>query len=291
MNMSTQHSENTLSKIGARIKARRLSLGLSIKDCAGLSELSTRYLIQLEAGQANPSLLKITAIAQTLGVRLAELLSEGERGRIDTLLSRLTPLELEEAYQILVSRFGAPLAPMISLLGVRGAGKSSVGQRLSERLGWRFVELDVEIEKRADLSLADLFLLHDEAYYRRLEREALISLLQGAQATIIATGGSIVTCEDSFALLRQHTETIWLKAQAEQHWERVILQGDQRPMRDHPHAMTELRALLHMRSPLYQQAKYSIDTSILSVEEVLEKILVCSEVAQNALIKGLISTE
>lgn len=263
----------SLKKIGARVRARRISLNLSVKGCAASSGLSARYLIQLEAGQANPSLEKLSALAHTLGLRVAELVSDGERGRIDALLSRLSAVELEEAYSLLTARFGQPSAPMISLLGVRGAGKSSVGHRLAERLGWRFVELDAEVERLADLSLSDLFSLHDEAYYRRLEREALMSLLGGEGSAVIATGGSIVTCEESYALLRQRTETVWLSAQAEQHWERVILQGDQRPMRDHPHAMAELRALLAARAPLYQRAQHCIDTSGLSVGEVLAELL------------------
>jgi len=268
-----RQSGELLSRVGARARARRLSLGLSVKACASSSGLSARYLIQLEAGQANASLSKLSALASTLGVRVAELLSEGERGRIDSLLSQLSPAELEEAYELLSERFGAPTAPMISLLGVRGAGKSSVGRRLAEELGWRFIELDAEVERLADLSIAELFSLHDESYYRRLEREALLEVLGGARSSVIATGGSIVTCEESFALLHKYTHTVWLSAQAERHWERVILQGDQRPMRDHPHAMAELRALLATRAPLYQRARYCIDTSRLSVEEVLSELL------------------
>ena len=272
MSADTEHNE-TLLRVGRRVRARRMSLGLSLKGCAESSGLSARYLIQVESGQANLSLLKLSAIADTLGLRVAELISEGERGRIDQLLSSLSEGELEEAFALLSARFGAPSAPMISLLGVRGAGKSSVGRALAERLHWDFVELDAEIERLADLSLADLFSLHDEAYYRRLEREALMSLLTGGRPAVVATGGSIVTCAESFALLKRHTKTVWLRAEAEQHWERVILQGDQRPMRDHPHAMAELRALLSARAPLYQQASLCVDTSALSADEVLKALL------------------
>ena len=235
--------------------------------------MSARYLIQAEAGEANLSLMKVAALAQTLGLRLSELVSEGERGRIDTLLSALSQEELEVAYQLLSERFGQPPPPMISLLGVRGAGKSSVGRALAERLGWRLIELDARVEQLAELSLAELFSVHGEAYYRRLEREALSELLQGETPAVVATGGSIVTCEESFELLKRHTETIWLKAEAEQHWERVIRQGDQRPMRDHPHAMAELRSLLTSRAPLYAQAKFCVDTSGLSVEAVVERLM------------------
>ena len=255
--------------IGQRIRSRRLALKLSLKQCAQLSGLSPRYLIQAEGGTANLSLKKLADLCETLNLRLAELLSDGERGKIDTLLSHLAPPQLDEAYQLLRDRFGQPRPPLIALLGVRGAGKSTIGRALAQRLEWPLIELDHRIEARAELNLSEIFSLHGEKYYRRLEREALIELIDDeSQGGIIATGGSIVTDTENYHLLRRSCLTLWLKASAEDHWSRVIHQGDRRPMRDHPHAMAELRSLLSERDPLYAMATIQVDSHDQSVESV-----------------------
>jgi len=158
---------------------------------------------------------------------------------------------------------------MVALLGVRGAGKSTVGERLARRHAVAFVEVDQRIEAAAGLSLAEIFELHGEAYYRRLERAALDELFASPRAAVLATGGSIVTHADNYALLRGRAVTVWLRARPEDHWNRVIQQGDARPMAENPHAFAELGALLDQRAPLYARAHHAVDTTDCSEDEVV----------------------
>jgi XRE family aerobic/anaerobic benzoate catabolism transcriptional regulator len=160
----------------------------------------------------------------------------------------------------------------VALVGVRGAGKSTIGARLGKKLGIPFVELDAEIERAAEMPLAQLFELHGEAYYRRLERETLRHLQAERPAQVNATGGSIVTDRESWRLLRERTRTVWLKARPDDHWNRVVAQGDQRPMKDSPHAFAELKALLAARAPLYATAARTVDTSARGVDKVVAEV-------------------
>jgi XRE family aerobic/anaerobic benzoate catabolism transcriptional regulator len=160
----------------------------------------------------------------------------------------------------------------IALLGVRGAGKSTVGAALAKKLGIAFVELDQQIEAAAGLPLGEVFALHGEAYYRRIEREVLANLLAAPTEMVLATGGSIVNDPTNFALLQSKCVTVWLRASAEDHWNRVVAQGDQRPMADSPHAFAELRALMTAREKLYARADHTIDTASQRVSQVAAAI-------------------
>ena len=273
IDFSTMNTTLLLS-LSKRVIQRRHSLGLSIKDCAKEAGLSARYLIQVEKGQANISLGKLNQLCVALNVRPAELLSEGQRGAIDTLLSALNETQLDEAFELLNLHFQSQKPTLISLLGVRGAGKSSIGARLANELGWLMIEVDEEIERVSGLGLSELFAVHGEPYYRRLEGEVLRELQTLSQPAVIATGGSIVTHHHHYALLKELTYTIYLKATAEEHMSRVIAQGDQRPMRDHPKAMSELKRLLSLRAPLYQSADYMINTSIHTVDQLVDELKV-----------------
>ncbi len=269
--MSNQE-QKILQALAHRVVQRRQSLGLSLKDCASKANLSTRYLMQVEAGQANISVIKLNQLCIALEVRLAELLSEGTRGEIDSLLSELNQQELQEAHTLLKARFKSSQVSLISLLGVRGAGKSTLGRLLANDLGWPMIELDEEIERIAGLSLAEVFSVHGEPYYRRLEGEVLEELQQQNFSAIIATGGSIVTHPQHYALLKAMSYTIYLEASAEEHMNRVIAQGDQRPMRDHPKAMSELKKLLASRAPLYQKADFHLLTSQCTEHDLLQQL-------------------
>ncbi len=271
--LASQYQADLLKELSIRVTQRRHSMGLSIKECAASAGLSSRYLIQVEAGQANISLGKLSRLCLTLEVRLAELLSQGPRGQIDALLSKLNTAQLTEAHDLLKSHFRPQRPSMISLLGVRGAGKSTVGKRLADRLGWEMIELDEEIEKRAGLSLSELFSVHGEPYYRRLEGEVLRHLQSHDQSAVIATGGSIVTHHLHYSLLKSMSSTVFLQATAAEHMERVVAQGDKRPMRDHPQAMKELERLLAERAPLYKSANLIIDTSHHSISEIIETLM------------------
>lgn len=223
-----------LGTVGASVRAQRERKGWTRKQLAEHSHVSERFLAQLELGEGNISLLKFAAVAHSLGTTPSALLEAAD-----------TPSEAR------------PLA----LLGVRGAGKSTVGEALAKKLAVPFVELDQKIEEAAGLPLSEVFATHGEAYYRRVEREVLNQLLGDRQMMVLATGGSIVNDPTNYALLRARCKTVWLHATPEDHWNRVVAQGDQRPMRENPHAFAELRALLAARDKLYRRADHTIETS------------------------------
>jgi XRE family aerobic/anaerobic benzoate catabolism transcriptional regulator len=238
-----------LAAVGATVRSHREQLGWSRRELASHSGLSERFLAQLETGAGNISLRRFADVARALGTSPSALLDRAE------------------------ARAEAPVAVApIALLGVRGAGKSSVGAALARRLGVAFVELDQRIEQAAGLPLGELFALHGEVYYRRIEREVLTQLLADPRAMVLATGGSIVNDPKNYALLRARCRTIWLLAGAEDHWNRVVAQGDQRPMAENPHAFAELRALLAARKALYARADHTIDTTGLGVPQVVAAI-------------------
>jgi XRE family aerobic/anaerobic benzoate catabolism transcriptional regulator len=233
-----------LESVGAAVRAQRERKGWSRRELAASSGVSERFLAQLETGDGNISLRRFAEVAHALGTTPATLLAPAE----------------------------APAAKPIALLGVRGAGKSTVGSALARKLGMRFVEVDQEIEEATGLALGDVFTLHGEAYYRRVEREVLTRLLADANAMVLATGGSIVNDPTNFALLKQRAHTVWLRARPEDHWNRVVAQGDQRPMAENPHAFEELRALLAARQKLYARADRTIDTSGRTARQVVSVI-------------------
>jgi XRE family aerobic/anaerobic benzoate catabolism transcriptional regulator len=232
-----------LETVGVAVRARREQRGWSRRELAAHSGISERFLAQLETGDGNISLRRFAEVAHSLGTTPAALLATEVRAE--------TP---------------------IALLGVRGAGKSTIGAALAKKLDYRFVELDQEIEAATGLSLGDVFTLHGEAYYRRVEREVLVRLLAEPAPTVLATGGSIVNDPTTFALLRSRARTIFLHAKPEDHWNRVVAQGDQRPMAENPHAFEELRALIAARGKLYARADRTVETSGRTAKQVVAEI-------------------
>ena len=275
-----------LAAVGARVRALRESQGLTQRTLAEKSGVSSRFLAQLEAGDGNISLERFDAIARALATSPSALLdpraaapsAAGDderhklRAAVAELVDRRSSTELGEVRRWLEARFARRTAPTIALIGLRGAGKSTIGPKLAARLGLRFVELDAAIERAAGLTLSEIFQIHGEGYYRRLERETLMGLLADAEGMVVATGGSIVNDKETYKLLRRRAVTVWLKARPEDHWNRVIQQGDQRPMAQHPHAMSELRALLAARERLYAEAEHVIDTARLDVDAAVDKL-------------------
>jgi XRE family aerobic/anaerobic benzoate catabolism transcriptional regulator len=235
-----------LVAVGQRVRARREALELTQRELAARAHLSVRFLAQVEGGTGNVSLLRFAELAHALGTTAAALLHEVDQ---------------------------PPSGRHVALVGVRGAGKSTIGARLARKLGVPLVELDAEIERIAQLRLAQIFELHGEAYYRRLERETLRHVLAERPAAVIATGGSVVTDRETWRLLRERTHTVWLRARPEDHWSRVVAQGDRRPMKDSPHAFTELKALLAARAPLYATAAATVDTSSLDVDQATQRVV------------------
>lgn len=231
-----------LPALGARVRSLRRERAWSRRDLAAATGLSERFLAQVEMGKGNPSVLSLERIAAALSTSPAALLATD----------------------------GAPR--LIALLGLRGAGKSTLGGRLAERLGLPFIELDARIEEASGLSLREIFELHGEDYYRRLERDALEAIIGGAEPAVLATGGSLVTHSENFELLARHAVTLWLRATPEEHWSRVVAQGDHRPMANDPLAMERLRELLARREGLYAEADHTVSTSGESVERLVDRL-------------------
>ncbi len=252
MTEALRDGRSALGGLGRAVRSRRLGRGLTLSALAERSGLSERFLIQLESGRGNISVARLIDVAAALGAPASDLLREAE---------------------------AQPERRFVVLLGLRGAGKSSIGPLLAERLGVPFIELDQRVEQAAGMPLAAVFELQGEAFYRRLERETLLRLLSEEPGAVIATGGSIVTDHETVELLRQRTVTVWLKARPEDHMQRVLEQGDVRPMKNRPDAMAELKALLRARTPLYAQADHVIDTSLSGIEgaaDALERVLTTS---------------
>ncbi len=237
---------------------------MTVKALAEASGVSRRFLALLEQGQGNISVARLEQVARALDVPIAELLVEDGQGAG----SRGIEWKSDPA-----SRATGP--PFVALLGVRGAGKSSVGRAVAERLGRRFVELDALVEEDAGLSLGEIFAVHGADYYRRVEArvlEALLASRPDAPGVVIATGGSLVTHADSWALLRREALCVWLHAHPRDHWERVLAQGDTRPMGQNPHAFRELEVLLEVRAPLYAQGDRRVDTGGRPFEGVVAEV-------------------
>ncbi|MBI2390399.1 MAG: helix-turn-helix domain-containing protein [Deltaproteobacteria bacterium] len=240
--------DHLLHELGRAVRDRRSARGLTLRELSDKAGVSTRFLADLEAGRGNISVLRLHDVAVALGTSAAGLLDAEAR------------------------RASATPTP-IALLGLRGAGKSTVGKKLARKLHAPFVELDAKVEQAAGLSLREVFELHGEAHYRRLEREVLRRVLDEHPACVIATGGSIVMDEDTFALLRAHALTVWLQASPESHWSRVVAQGDRRPMHNRANAKAELAALLEERRPRYAKAQVAIDTDALGVDGAVDAIV------------------
>lgn len=242
--MAHEPEHALLYGLGRNVRAARLARGWTLRELSDRSGVSLRFLVQLESGAGNISVRRLASVAGALHTTASGLLADA-----------------------------TARPPVVALLGLRGAGKTTVGRRLARRLRVPFVELDQRVEQAANLTLAEIFSLHGEEYYRRLEREVLIQILDGDARTVVATGGGIVTAQETFALLRRRAATVWLKAAPEDHWNRVVKQGDRRPMANHPQAMHDLRALLAAREPLYSAAAITVDTSRTPVGEVVETVL------------------
>lgn len=270
-----------LKQVGERLRAARARRGMTRKILAHDSKVSERYLAQLESGQGNVSILLLRDVARALDMPIEALILEGPDPSMDLMhtvefLRRLPSSELLEARQMLLFRFGgtdsATRCCRIALIGLRGAGKSTLGARLGEASCLPFFELDRMIEQRAGVPLSSIFDLYGQSGFRRLERRCLEELLESYPNFVVATGGSLVSETATFERLLTACFTVWLHAAPEQHMQRVIEQGDMRPMADNREAMTDLLGILEVREPLYRRADLSLDTGLNSVEKCVREI-------------------
>jgi len=268
-----------LNEIGQRTRALRLEAGLTVKAFADQAKLSPRFVNQLEAGTGNISIAGLARVAAALGRSTYELIppSAGDQSAAAALWRALTsanPDELREFQQWLSRKIGDNSGPRyIALIGLRGAGKSTVGPILAKRLKKDFVELDRRVEEIAGISLGEIFAIHGESYYRELQRESTLRLLSTSPGCVFVPGGSVVTDSETWESIKRRCYTVWLHATPAEFMKRMRRQGDLRPMQGRPSAMEELKALLARREPLYAESRLKIRTTGKTPAAVASRII------------------
>ncbi|HWP84168.1 MAG TPA: shikimate kinase, partial [Terriglobia bacterium] len=209
-------SGSFLQSLGRKVRALRVASGRSIQELAGQAGLSPRFLAQVEAGRGNISVARLARIAAALGAPLPRIVpafppDHSLRGHVWEFVENCSEEDLEELHRWLSQRQKKILPRSIALVGLRGAGKSTIGKMLARRLGIPFVEIDALIEKEAGMSLMELFSIHGESYYRELEHQVMQKLLATSPPAVIATGGSLVTARDTWGMVLRQCHTVWLK--------------------------------------------------------------------------------
>src|SRR4051794_14780356 len=269
-----------LEQLGQRVRNMRALRGMSRKVLAKVSGISERYIAQLESGKGNVSIVLLRRLAQAMGAPIEDLIPDGDNPPhcpvLRALARKATPQQLAQARDALSGQATAPQRAVpstgIALIGLRGAGKTTLGKRLAENIGWTFIELNKEIERQNGLSVAEILALYGQEGFRRMEQIALVQTLSRQEPVVLATGGGIVSEPLTFDLILSSFYTVWLKAEPEEHMARVRGQGDLRPMADDRSAMQELRTILLSREPLYARAAAQVDTAGLSVDEAAARL-------------------
>jgi XRE family aerobic/anaerobic benzoate catabolism transcriptional regulator len=275
-----------LAAIGREVRRNRAKRGMTRRQLAQASQTSERYLAQIESGAGNPSVSVLRAIAQALDLRAAALLPEtGARtaafGTILDLLAQVPEGEFPALAKEIETRTALPgsadRARRIALIGLRGAGKSTLGRMLAQHLGWPFIELDRVVEEDYGARILDLIEMAGTATFRRHERSALDRVVTAHETAVITTAGGIVSNPETYALLLRRTHTIWIRAQPEDHMSRVMAQGDFRPMAQNREAgskdaMADLVAILEARRADYARAEAEVDTSGDAAEQSFAKL-------------------
>ena len=265
----------TLAELGGRVRAWRARRGMTRKALAADSGLSERFLADVEGGKGNVSINSLEAAARALNITVIDLLQDAPRpalARAHGILSRLDDQQLDQAYGLIGSTFGLEewagaqgREQRVALIGLRGAGKSTLGAQLASERGVPFIELDREIEREAGTSMNEILLLHGQAGYRRYERRALLRIAEEhLKGVVMTTGGSIVSERETFDLLQSRFYCVWLKASPEEHMARVVAQGDMRPFDSsgaNHEALGDLRRILSSREALYARADAVVDTA------------------------------
>jgi Shikimate kinase len=277
---ASRNADAYLHRLGERVRTLRHQRGITRKALAQHARVSERYLAQLEAGLGNCSIVLLRRIARAIGLPVTQLVHDGAEPPLDLVLltqflERLAPDMLVEARKLVTEHFSSPSEDRrrVALIGLRGGGKSTLGQLLAERLGVPFIELDREIERRSGANLSEIFDMFGQETFRRAEREALDDVLRRHPHFVIATSGSIVTEPGTLELLLASCFTVWVRAEPEEHMKRVMAQGDMRPMANNARAMEDLVSILKSREPLYAKAEAVLATTGKTPEQNLAELL------------------
>ncbi|MGA8033355.1 MAG: helix-turn-helix transcriptional regulator, partial [Casimicrobiaceae bacterium] len=270
-----------LGEVGRRVRTLREQRGMTRKALAKESDVSERYLGQLEAGEGNASILLLRRIASALNVSIGELLLPEDRNAVERrlitrFLERLPAHRMEDVIFRLMRDYGHEEAlrkKRIALIGLRGAGKSTLGNLLAKQLAVPCVEVNEAIRRHTGLPVSEVISLYGQGGYRRIERQVLERVIGDYDRAVLVVGGGIVSEEETFNLLLANCYTVWLKASPEEHMARVLSQGDFRPMAGNEEAMEDLKRILAAREPLYRKADAVVDTAGESPEESLQKLV------------------
>ncbi|WP_269780359.1 helix-turn-helix transcriptional regulator [Methylobacterium sp. Leaf118] len=280
MTDAAEHEANFLNELGRRVRHARTVRGLSRKLLSQASGLSERYIAQLEGGQGNVSIILLRRVANAMGMRLDDLVAAQEASSdwrvVRDLLEQASPDQIALAKAALTGLAGAETGVArrrVAVVGLRGAGKSTLGRMAAAQLGWRFVELNHEIERENGLSVGEIFAIYGQEGYRRLEQKALRQLAEDPGPMVLATGGSIVAEPLTYDLLLSSFYTIWLRARAEEHLQRVRDQGHVEGKGDPTWVLDDLRAVLISREPLYARASAVVDTSDVPVDTMAQRLI------------------
>ncbi|MEO0401356.1 MAG: helix-turn-helix transcriptional regulator [Pseudomonadota bacterium] len=280
-----------IERLAQRVRAARTELGLPRRALSDRSGVSPRYLAQLEAGEGNVSIILLDRIARALDVRIEDLL--GEAPPLNGDVSRVARL-YEGAPPAIQGRVRALLAPenptalrgqRICLVGLRGAGKSTLGRQAAEKLKIPFVELTDEIETEAGMPMGEVMSLYGQDGYRAFEAQAIARVINTHDKLILAVGGGIVAEPDTFSQVLERFHTVWIKTSPAEHMARVRAQGDLRPMEGNPAAMDQLKAFLTTRTPLYERALAQVDTTGKPVQTSVNELL--ATIAKNRFLESI----
>lgn len=266
--------------LGSCVRELRNRRGMTRKQVSHEADVSERHLAQLESGEGNISVVLLQRVAKSLNVPIADLFAPqadepAEKRLIQRFLERLPEHRLQDVVFRLTRDFGHEekiRRKRVALIGMRGAGKSTLGAKLAAETKLRFVELDSEIEKATGMPLGEIFSLYGQSGFRAIERRTLERVLKENERAVVSVGGGVVSEKETYDFLLANCYTVWIKAQPEEHMSRVMAQGDFRPMAANSQAMEDLRRILESREPLYGKADLVLDTSGSSVDESFAKL-------------------
>jgi XRE family aerobic/anaerobic benzoate catabolism transcriptional regulator len=269
-----------LSQVGSRVRAARTRAGLTRKQLSLACGVSERHLAQVETGKGNISIRLLRQIAAAIQTPLEQLVrQQGDLEEMSLLIDRIGNLDRPEMVELLnqidqwmADRQSQDKQGRIALIGLKGAGKSTIGSRTAAQLNLPFIELDDEITRESGLSIEEIFALYGEQRYRELEHECLKKMIAESRQFVLAVAGGIVSNLDTFSLLLGSFHTVWLCAAPEEHMGRVMAKGDRRAVEGNPDAMDNLRSLLAARQPLYQRAHHRLETSDKSIAECCKEL-------------------